>query len=81
MKKQSTYSLLMNANAEDKGSSMFETVVYALVILCIAVSGWHVAGTKMTLPAFNPAVEAQKSIIATAPAAEQPQPIVIASRG
>ncbi|MEP6956231.1 MAG: hypothetical protein ABI883_05345 [Chthoniobacterales bacterium] len=38
MKNKSTYSLLINANAEEKGRSIFETAVYSIVSLCMIAS-------------------------------------------
>jgi hypothetical protein len=80
MKRKNTYSLILNAEAEDKRSSVFETVVYAVVILGMAVSSWSFVSGKVTLPGQNRAPKPQQSIMATVPA-EQPAPIVIAARG
>ena len=80
MKNKNTYSLILNADAEDKGRSMFETAVYGLVILCMAVSGWNFVSSKVTLPGENRAPKSQETMMATVPA-EQPAPIVLASRG
>ena len=85
MKKQSTYSLLMNSGAEEKGRSIFETAVYGVVVLCMAISGWEMMSTKVTMPGLTPAqqaqqeAKAQQSIIASAPA-EQAHPL-LAARG
>ena len=78
MKNKSTYSLLVQADAEDKGRSIFEISVYALVLLCIAVSGWHFVSTSVTLPRKNLKQDAPQSMIADAPVA---QPPTVASRG
>ena len=80
MNSKNTYSLILNAEAEDKRSSVFETLVYAVVILGMAVSSWSFVSGKVTLPGQNRAPKSQQSIMATVPA-EQPAPIVIASRG
>ena len=80
MKSKNTYSLILNAEAEDKRSSVFETIVYAVVILGMAVSSWNFVSGKVTLPGQNRAPKSQEAIMATVPA-EQPAPIVIASRG
>jgi hypothetical protein len=80
MKTKNTYSMILNADAEDKGSSIFETAVYGVVILGMAISSWNFATGKVTLPGENRAPKSQQSIMATVPA-EQPAPIVIASRG
>jgi hypothetical protein len=77
MKNKSTYSLLINSNAEDKSRSVLEISVYVLVLLCMAISGWHFASTSVTLPSKSQKHEAPQSMLAEAPA---PAP-VIASRG
>ena len=75
----------MNSGAEEKGRSIFETAVYGVVILCMAISGWEVMSTKVTMPGLTPAeqaqqeAKAQQGVIATAPA-EQAQPL-LAARG
>ena len=75
----------MNSGAEEKGRSIFETAVYGVVVLCMAISGWEMMSTKVTMPGLTPAqqaqqeAKAQQSIIATAPA-EQAQPL-LAARG
>ena len=79
MKSKNTYSLILNADSEDKGSSIIETAVYGLVILCMALGGWQVASSKVTVPGQNRVPKSQQSIMATAPV-EQGQPL-IASRG
>ena len=78
MKNKSTYSLLVNADAEEKGRSIFEISVYALVLLCMVVSGWHFASTSVTLPRKSPKQDATPSMVVDAPVA---QPPVVASRG
>ncbi|MFN2509573.1 MAG: hypothetical protein ABR589_12480 [Chthoniobacterales bacterium] len=67
MKTKSTYSLLINADAEEKGRSIFETAVYSLVVLCTALSVWHFASGEVTLPGQTSTKEAPVSIIANAP--------------
>ena len=47
---RSTYSLLLNADAEEKGRSIFESVVYGLVVLCTAVSLWQFVSGEVVLP-------------------------------
>jgi len=80
MKNKPTYSLLIGADSEEKGRSVFETAVYGLVVLCMAVSGWHFVSSAVTLPGQNraPKQDQPQSMIANAPV--QPAP-VIASRG
>jgi hypothetical protein len=48
MKKPSTYSLLVRS--EEKGRSLFETAVYALVVLSAIVSIGQFTLTTVTLP-------------------------------
>ncbi len=79
MKTKSTYSLLVNAESEEKGRSIFEISAYALVLLCMAVSGWHFAVTTVTLPQKSSKPEVVETMIAGAPVA--PTPVVIAARG
>lgn len=71
MKSKSTYSLLLNAEAEDKGRSIFEAAVYAVVVLSMAVSGWHFATSKLTLPGPNRQPISEQSMLAKTPV-EQP---------
>jgi hypothetical protein len=74
MNKKSTYSLLLDAAAEEKGHSIFETAVYSLVVLCMALAGWHFASGTVTLPGQNRAPSTTShSMIAATPA---PQPLV-----
>ena len=74
---KNTYSLLINADSEEKGRSIFEVSVYALVLLCMAVSGYYFASTSVTLPSKSQKQDAPQSMIAEAPA----PPPVVASRG
>ncbi len=48
MKNKNTYSLLVGS--EEKGRSIFEGALYALVILCTAFSGWQFASSSVALP-------------------------------
>lgn len=79
MKNKSTYSLLINAAAEDKGRSIFELAIYGLVILCMAVAGWQFVSHPVTLPGKVRKEAPAEAMIANAPAPEAP--VVIASRG
>lgn len=79
MKNKSTYSLLVNADAEEKGRSIFEIAVYALVVSCMAFSGWHFASNAVTLPGKSRPQNQPESMIANAPV-QQPAP-AIAARG
>ena len=51
MKTKSTYSLLLNADSEEKGRSIFETATYAVVVLSMALSVWYFASGAVTFPA------------------------------
>jgi hypothetical protein len=51
MKKQNTYSLLLTA--EDKGRSVFEGAIYALVVLCTAFTGWVFVSSAVVTPGMN----------------------------
>ncbi|MBA2270266.1 MAG: hypothetical protein M3372_07080 [Verrucomicrobiota bacterium] len=76
MKNKSTYSLLMNAESEEKGRSIFETAVYSGVVLCTVLSIWAFASGDVVTPGMN-RVKAEAAPVVEAPA----QQIVIASRG
>lgn len=78
MKNKSTYSLLVDAATEEKSRSLFETGVYGLVLLCMAISGWQFAFTSVTLPKKSPKKDAPQSMIADAPIEQSP---VVASQG
>jgi hypothetical protein len=82
MKNKSTYSLLVNADAEEKGRSIFETAAYALVLLCMALSGWNFASGTVTLPGKAGSPNQPQSVILNAPVEQPPaeQSPVIASR-
>ena len=79
MKNKSTYSLLINADTEEKSRSIFEAATYALVVCCMAVSVWHFAASPVTLPKKSQPQDQPKSMIANAPVQEAAP--VIASRG
>lgn len=68
MKTKSTYSLLMNADSEEKGRSVFETVVYSLIVICMAVSGWSFVSGEMSVPGTEAKKDAPVSMMANAPA-------------
>ena len=77
MKNKSTYSLLINADAEEKGRSIFETGVYSVVVLCTALAVWTFATGSVITPGMNRTNAAPATIAIEAEA----QPIVVASRG
>lgn len=64
MKNKSTYALLINADSEDKGRSMFEASIYAVVVFCMAFSAYHFASTAVTLPGKSRVQNAAESMIA-----------------
>ena len=53
MKKQNTYSLLINADAEEKGRSIFETAVYSCVVIATALSVWAFATGAVVTPGMG----------------------------
>ncbi len=66
MKNKSTYSILLNADAEEKGRSIFETAVYSLVVLCAAASCWSFAASPVTLPGQAAKTDHPTTLIANA---------------
>ena len=77
MKNKSTYSLLMNADSEEKGRSRFETAVYSLLGAGTALAMWAFISGAVVLPGMgrpNGGNEAGFTIKAPVE-----QPIVIAS--
>ena len=78
MKNKSTYSLLINADSEEKGRSIFESAVYSTVAIATALSVWAFATGAVIVPGMgrpNGGNEAGFAI-----KAKVEQPIVIASR-
>lgn len=73
MKTKSTYSLLLNADSEEKSRSIFEVAVYALAVLCMAVSGWHFVAGAVTLPGQNRAPVSTERLVTNVP---DPQPLL-----
>ena len=78
MKNKSTYSLLINADAEEKGRSIFETVVYSSVAMATALSVWAFASGAVITPGMGRANGGNEAGFAVE--AQVEQPIVIASR-
>jgi len=69
MKTKSTYSLLMNAESEEKGRSIFETAVYSLIVLCMTLSVWSFATGDVTVPGQSAVKkDVPASMMANAPA-------------
>ncbi|MDQ6655336.1 MAG: hypothetical protein M3Y80_05935 [Verrucomicrobiota bacterium] len=71
MKNKSTYSLLLNADSEEKGRSIFEAAVYSLFVLCAAASFWSFASRPVTVPGQASTNGHSPAVIAKA-VAEQP---------
>ena len=69
---KNTYSLLLNADAEEKGRSLFESVVYGLVILCTAVSAWQFAASDVVLPAGGSTASSKAAFAATSSQKAEP---------
>jgi len=72
---KTTYSLLVGS--EEKGRSLFEGAIYALIVLCTAFSGWQFASNSVALPGMP----ATSSVPAPMIAKGVPQPPVVADRG
>ena len=64
MKTQSTYSLLINS--QEKGRGLFETAIYALVMLTAVVSVGQFATEPVTLPGQAAAKKASSTMVADA---------------
>ncbi|CAA9236282.1 MAG: hypothetical protein AVDCRST_MAG42-1851 [uncultured Chthoniobacterales bacterium] len=78
MKNKSTYSLLVNADSEEKGRSIFETAVYSTVVLATAMSVWAFASGDVVTPGMGRGDAGNEAGFTIKAQAEQP--IVIASR-
>ena len=79
MKNKNTYSMILNAEAEEKGRSMFETAVYSSIAIATAMSVWAFATGSVIVPGMGrPNGGNEAGFTIKAPAVEQP--IVIASR-
>ena len=76
MKNKSTYSLLVNADSEEKGRSIFEGAIYSTVILATALSVWAFASGSVLIPGMG-RVDANEARLAVE--AQAAQPIVIAA--
>ncbi len=66
MKTKNTYSLI--AQSQEKGRSIFEAVIYGLVIVCTAFSGWQFASHSVVLPGMNRSNNAPTEMVAHVPA-------------
>ena len=71
--KNNTYSLLVNANAEEKGRSIFEAAVYGLVVACCAVSAIQFATGEIVVPKGGSTASSQAAF-AAAPS-QQAEPV------
>jgi hypothetical protein len=65
MKTKSTYSLLLNADAEEKGRSIFENAVYSVVLLCTALTVWVFVSNAVIVPGENAATTQTERVINT----------------
>jgi len=74
MKNKNTYSMLVAS--EEKGRTIFEGALYALVILCTAFSGWQFASNSVALPRMPANNDAPAAMVAKA----APLPPVVADR-
>ena len=77
MKNKNTYSMIVNAEAEEKGRSMFETAVYSTVAMATALSVWAFATGGVMVPGMDRADKGNEAGFAIKAKVEQP--IVIAS--
>lgn len=77
MKSKNTYSLLVSS--EEKSRSIFETVVYGLVVVSMAFAVFAFVSQSVTVPRMPraSAVPAQTEVIAATPA----RPPLVATRG
>lgn len=73
MKTKSTYSLLSNADSDEKSRSIFEVSAYALLALCMAASGWNFAVATVTVPGQNRAPAPTERLVNNIP---DPQPLL-----
>lgn len=72
--KNNTYSLLLNADAEEKGRSIFESVVYSLVVACCAFSAWQFAAGDVVLPTGGQTASSKAAFAATS-TPQQAEPV------
>ena len=72
---KTTYSLLVGS--EEKGRSLFEGAIYALIVVCTAFSGWEFASNSVALPRMPATSIAPAPMIAKA----APQPSVVVDHG
>ena len=78
MKNKNTYSLILNAEAEEKGRSLFEATIYSSVAIATAVSVWAFATGAVIVPGMGRPNGGNEAGFAIKAPVEQP--IVIASR-
>ena len=70
---KNTYSLLLNADAEEKGRSIFESVVYGLVVLCTAVSAFQFAAATLSCRQGGQTASSKAAFAATS--TQQAEPV------
>ena len=74
--KKNTYSLLLNAEAEEKGRSIFESAIYGLVVLCTAVAAFQFATGDVVLPTGGSTASSKAAYAAaTTPQQQQQRPV------
>ena len=78
MKNKNTYSLLVNAESEEKGRSIFEAVVYSSVAMATALSVLAFASGAVVTPGMGRADKGNEAGFAIKASVEQP--IVITAR-
>ncbi len=72
---KTTYSLLIGS--EEKGRSLFEGVLYAVVIVSVAFSGWQFASHSVVVPRMPAGNGVTSSPVEVAAKAPEPQPLAL----
>ena len=78
MKNKNTYSLLVES--QEKGRTIFENSIYALVILCTAISAFQFASNSVVLPGMSRTNNNSEAAVEMVAKAHVEQPVV-ANRG
>lgn len=76
---KNTYSLLVDS--EEKGRSIFEGSIYALVLLCMAFTGWQFASNSVALPRMPATSNPNNAPVEMIAKTPDQTPVVVASRG
>ena len=69
---RSTYSLLLNADAEEKGRSIFESAIYGFVVLCTAVAVFQFASADVVVPTGGQTASSKAAFAATSTQQAEP---------